>query len=152
MTCWRFCFGNPRVEPEGWGSTQQCECVCEEWKRGAHQITGVNSCEGILVLPVKVLGGVYVTPGNGCECSGSGFYLNSPRWPVEIFHTRDVLLSLWMGVGRVAGVVFLLFSFMWVRILSCTVVRTFQEFHKVSIFIFHDRCSGTGCISVVGLW
>ena len=93
MSCRRFCFGKPRVEPEGWGSTQECECVCEESKRGTHRLTGVAGCEGTPDLPVKVLGGVCATPWMLCECSGSGFSLNTcfeiwrlddNKWNLEI--------------------------------------------------------------------
>jgi len=45
-------------------------------------------------------------------------------WPMEKFHTIDIILSLWMGVGRWAER-FLLFSFLGIWILSCPGVQTF---------------------------
>ena len=67
-----------------------------------------------------------------------------PNWPMDIFRTIDVTVSLGMGVGRGAGSS-LLFSFLWVEILSCLEVwiffprslvfsGSFAKFCKISEF------------------
>jgi len=44
---------------------------------------------------------------------------------MEILHTINVMLSLYMEVGQGAGS-YLLFSLPWVQILSCPEVQTFS--------------------------
>ena len=81
------------------------------------------------------------------RCAGSGRKHSQaaiPSWPMEKFHTMDVILSLWMEVGLWGRS--LLFSFPGVWILSCLGVRTFGgNFMEFAIFGFHNHCSGTGC-------
>jgi len=62
-----------------------------------------------------------------------------------------------MGLGREAG---FSLSFQWVRILSCPAVQSFShefgdlcEIHELwETCRFCDRCSGTGCESVIRWW
>ena len=69
----------------------------------------------------------------------------SPSRPMEIFHTINVMLSLWRGVGVGKSV----FSVVWVHwefSLFSGVLQNLQ-FSR-----FHDCCSGTGCKLVIGWW
>ena len=70
------------------------------------------------------------------RCAGAGrehSQAAGPGWPMGIFHTMDVMLSLWMGVGQEAGIL----SFPWVRtfpwvwsssqwVQTCPSVRSFS--------------------------
>jgi len=85
-----------------------------------------------------------------------------PGWPMDIFHTVDIMLSLRMGVGRAAGSLFFpLFSrsFNGIYFFSWE----FDLFRELGLFWgssvkfgksvcsrFCDCCSGTGCDSVTG--
>jgi len=62
------------------------------------------------------------------RCAGAGREHSqpaSPRWPMEIFHTIDVMISLLMGVGWAAGMLF--------SILSFPGVQTFLEVWSFSV-------------------
>jgi len=48
----------------------------------------------------------------------------TPSWPMDIFHTMAVMLSLWMGFDQ-GQEFFQLFSCLGVQTLSCQGVRTF---------------------------
>jgi len=55
------------------------------------------------------------------RCAGTGgehSQTDSPSWPIEIFHTIDILLSLQMGIDLGAGIVFFNALFPGVRTLS----------------------------------
>ena len=76
-------------------------------------------------------------------------------WPMEIFLTVGVMLSLWMVVGQGAGICS--FSSPWVQILSCPGLQTFlrfwsfgeifAQFTKSVLLGFCNRWSGTDCKS-----
>jgi len=80
------------------------------------------------------------------KCSGAGRKHSrtaSPSWSMEIFHTLDLMLSLWRGDGQGAGR-YLPLWFLWVLIFSCPGVWTclqkfalfweFCEIHKICYF------------------
>jgi len=75
-------------------------------------------------------------------CAGAGREQSqaaSPSWPVEIFHTTDVVLGLRMGVGQGAGICFSLFcefksSLGWEFELFWE-SGLFWECHKICIFL-----------------
>jgi len=83
------------------------------------------------------------------RCAGAGrghSQAASPGWPVEISHTVDIVLSLWMGVGRGGGSYHLLL-FLWVQFLSCQEVWTFQG---VGVFFFLEFCNVLKNLWVLG--
>ena len=85
---------------------------------------------------------------------------DSPSWPMEIFHTIDVMLRLWIRVGWGAGI--LCFLLQWVRIVSFLGVWTFLGVRLFSRVLWNlqnpefldctNCCSGTGCKLVTGWW
>lgn len=79
------CFGKPRVEPEGRGSSREWVPL-RRVRRGTHQLSGAACCDRTLVLAVKVSGSLCGTLWMVCECSGISFSLNA----VQAF----VILSL----------------------------------------------------------
>jgi len=59
----------------------------------------------------------------------------SPRWPIEIIHTIDIMLSLLVGTGQQAGISFSLFygfesSLVW-EFKHFQEFVLFQEFHEI---------------------
>ena len=79
---------------------------------------------------------------SGCAGAGRGHgQAASPRWPLEIFHTIDIMLSLWTGVGQGAENLFHKFSLFLEFNLFCK-FKLFHEFGEIREL--RDRCSGTG--------
>jgi len=107
------------------------------------------------VSPIQLMSGC---AGAGREHSQAA----SPRWPMEIFHAMDVVLSLWMGAGWGAAFHFwMAFSFLVLSLTpllswsssfsgSSAFFRNFMKFAKVPGV--RDLYSGTGCDLVIGWW
>ena len=76
-SCWRLCFGKPRVEPGGRERARQWVRGRERGrKRGTLLLTGVAWRKGTPFLAVYVSGDVCATAWAVCERLGSGFSLN----------------------------------------------------------------------------
>ena len=89
------------------------------------------------------------------RCAGAGrehSQAASPTWPMERFHTMDIMRSLWMRVAWGAEGSWL-FSFRWVQTLfSPGVLNFFGNFTKSMILGLCDCCSGADCKSVIEWW
>ena len=68
---------------------------------------------------------------------------DSPSWPVEIFHTIDVMLSLWMWFGWGAWI--LSFSGSSVFSVSLNFFGSSAKSTTSMSSAFHNRCSGPNC-------
>ena len=94
------------------------------------------------------------------RCAGAGrehSQAASPGWPRELFHTTDIMLSLWMGAGRGGQESALLFAMNLNPLLSRSSnfsksLVFFRNFMKFGTSRFCYCFSGTGCKSVVGWW
>jgi len=68
-------------------------------------------------------------------------------WPMEIFHTINIMLSLWMWIGQGAGIVSSLFcgfeSALVQEFKFSGSSVFFRNFTKSAISRFSDHCSGT---------
>jgi len=91
------------------------------------------------------------------RCAGDGrehSQTASPSWPMEIFHTIYVILSLWMKVGQGAGLFLSLFcdfkSSLGQELKLFQEFRLFQKFHKIQFSKFRGCCSGTSCKLDIG--
>jgi len=93
------------------------------------------------------------------RCAGAGrehSQTASPRWPMEIFHTIDVNLSLLMGICLGAGICPSLFcEFEFCLVLEFQFFGEFEflgnsaEFMKSATSRFCKCCSGSDCKSVI---
>ena len=70
----------------------------------------------------------------------------SPSWPMEIFYTIDVIISLWMEFGlggRNLLYWFLFFLRVWTFLGVQSFFGSFAKFSKRATSGFHDHCLGT---------
>ena len=96
------------------------------------------------------------------RCAGAGrehSQAASPSWPMEMFHTMGIMLSLRIRVGQRGGI----FSFLSISVSSNFLLSRSLNFSSRSIFLvsfvkfekfweFYDCCSGSDCESVIGWW
>jgi len=72
----------------------------------------------------------------------------SPSWPMEIFHTMESCSVYKWGLARKQEALFQEFSSLFPSSKFLLGSKFFQEFCE--IHKFHSRCSGIGCVSVIG--